>query len=78
MSSNAAFYHVLRGNPFTAYGETLVMVVQTMIVVGLIWWWKEEPGRIGKGEMGLALGLYLGYLFVVFRGEINYVLWKVM
>ena len=70
MYSNAAFYNVLRGNPFTAYGETLVVQIQTVGVVALIWRYKEDP-RIGKGKMGLALAAFMVYLILVFQGE-NY------
>ena len=70
MYSNAAFYNLLRGNPFTAYGETLVVVFQTMVVVGLIWWFSRDgKDRVGVEKMGLVVGGYLVYLFVVFRGK---------
>lgn len=62
--SNAAFYNILRGNPFTAYGETFTVLLQTMVVVGAIWYY--EP-KIGMSNMAIALATYLVYLFVVFQ-----------
>lgn len=68
MYSNAAFYNILRGNPFTAYGETFVVQLQTMIIVGLIWLWKDDP-KVGGDKIGAVLGAFMLYLFVVFKGE---------
>jgi hypothetical protein len=65
--SNAAFYNILRGNPFTAYGETLSVLLQTMVVISLIW--AYEP-KIGKLNIVATLAAYLMYLVVVFQGKI--------
>ncbi|KAL7521857.1 hypothetical protein ACHAWX_006545, partial [Stephanocyclus meneghinianus] len=66
--SNAAFYNLLGGNPFTAYGETMVLVIQTIVIVLLIFWFRRDGSdTIGLQQMGLVLGGYLVYLFVVFR-----------
>lgn len=64
--SNAAFYNILRGNPFTAYGETFLVLLQTMVVISLIW--AYEP-KIGKANIVAALFAYCIYLFVVFQGK---------
>lgn len=72
MYSNAAFYNLLRGNAFTAYGETMMLVFQTLIIVALVFWFRRTGGdKIGVGQMGFALGGYLVYLFVVFRGKMS-------
>ena len=65
MYSNAAFYNILRGNPFTAYGETFMVKLQALIVVALIW--SYEP-KIGRSNIALAILGYCAYLFVVFQG----------
>lgn len=62
--SNAAFYNILRGNPFTAYGETFMVLLQTMIVVASMWIF--EP-KLRGASMVLALLTYGVYLFVVFQ-----------
>ncbi|KAL3762547.1 hypothetical protein ACHAWU_002419 [Discostella pseudostelligera] len=62
--SNAAFYNILRGNPFTAYGETFSVLLQTMVVISLIW--AYEP-KIGKADIVAAVAAYCTYLFGVFR-----------
>ncbi|KAL7484462.1 hypothetical protein ACHAW6_010100 [Cyclotella cf. meneghiniana] len=68
MYSNAAFYNLLGGNPFTAYGETMVLVIQTIVIVMLIFWFRRNGSdKIGLRQMGLVLGGYLVYLIVVFR-----------
>jgi len=66
MYSNAAFYNILRGNPFTAYGETFMVLVQTFIVVNLIWFYDA---KIGSGNIALACATYAAYCFLVFQGE---------
>mmetsp|Transcript_19205 Transcript_19205/g.40508 ORF Transcript_19205/g.40508 Transcript_19205/m.40508 type:complete len:258 (-) Transcript_19205:199-972(-) len=64
MYSNAAFYNILRGNPFTAYGETFSVTLQTLIVVALIWYYEPKIGRI---DIAVAVAAYCAYLFVVFQ-----------
>lgn len=64
MYSNAAFYNILRGNPFTAYGETFMVLVQTFIVVNLIWFYDA---KIGSGNIALACATYAAYCFLVFQ-----------
>jgi hypothetical protein len=78
--SNAAFYNVLRDNPFSAYGETLTVLLQTMIVVLLLWYY-ESLRKEGENNSGLILPLmmrkdvlfallaYCVYLYVVFYGK---------
>ena len=70
MYSNAAFYNYLRGNPFTAYGETMSLVFQTWVIVGLIFWFRGsgDDDKIGIGHMTFIFAGYLMYLFVVFQG----------
>ena len=67
MYSNAAFYNLQRGNPFTAYGETFMVMIQTLIVVVMIWMYGEK--KVGIGDVVVVLGGYIVYLFVVFYGE---------
>lgn len=69
MYSNAAFYNLLRGNPFTAYGETMSLVLQTLVIVALIFWFRRSGSdKLGIGQFLVAVLAYLVYLFVVFRG----------
>ena len=64
MYSNAAFYNILRGNPFTAYGETFSVLIQQMVVVSLIWAYSK-PNI--KKDIILALFGYTLYLVGVFQ-----------
>ena len=73
MYSNAAFYNLRRGNPFTAYGETFMVMVQTVVVVLMIWRYGEEKKGGRTNNVGVVCGAYLVYLFVVFYGESMYV-----
>ena len=71
MYSNAAFYNYLKGNPFTAYGETMSLVFQTWVIVGLIFWFRSSgDDKISVGHMAFTFAGYLLYLFVVFQGNI--------
>ena len=73
MYSNAAFYNILNGNPFTAYGETFSVLLQQMIVVTLIWYYSSTTQSttttqiIGKKDVMLAIVAYGIYLYVVFQ-----------
>ncbi|KAL3827126.1 hypothetical protein ACHAXA_002361 [Cyclostephanos tholiformis] len=80
--SNASFYNILRGNPFSAFGETFTVLLQTMIVVVLFWHYHDDYGdednsangsmrrrwrmRGGVMDIAFALATYCAYLFVVF------------
>lgn len=35
--ATSVIYHVLKHNPFRAYGESVVVLVQTLVMVGLLW-----------------------------------------
>ena len=64
MYSNAAFYNLRRGNPFTAYGETFMVMVQTVMVVILMWVYSGD--KMKKRNVALVCVGYMIYLFVVF------------
>mmetsp|Transcript_14030 Transcript_14030/g.30479 ORF Transcript_14030/g.30479 Transcript_14030/m.30479 type:complete len:257 (+) Transcript_14030:105-875(+) len=65
MYCNSAFYGILRGNPFTAYGENAVVALQTAIMATLIWKYRDPvvtmPQRIA------AVAGFATYTFVVFK-----------
>jgi mannose-P-dolichol utilization defect protein 1 len=65
MYSNAAFYCVRLGHPFTAYGETLLITIQTVFVVILMWKYKVEP-TVTMKERLIATSMFAVYLSVVF------------
>jgi len=62
--SNAALYNMLRGNPFTAYGETFNVLLQSLAVAGLTWRYDPHQGRLVN--IALLVAAYCGYLAVVF------------
>jgi len=66
MYANAALYSLRRGNPFTAYGETLLITLQSIIVVILMWRYQSEPAPIPIRERLLATFLFAAYLTLVF------------
>ena len=70
--SNAAFYNVLGGNPFSAYGETFTVLLQTM-VVAILFWIYDENDR-GRRDAAFASTAYCAYLYGVFYGERDYYL----
>jgi len=64
MYSNAAFYSALRGNPFTAYGETALITIQTVGVILLMWKFKKDP-EISTRERILATVAFMVYVALV-------------
>ena len=66
--SNAAFYNVLGGNPFSAYGETFTVLLQTLVVAILFWIYDARDNR-GRRDAVFASAAYCAYLFGVFHGE---------
>jgi mannose-P-dolichol utilization defect protein 1 len=65
MYSNAALYCVRLGHPFTAYGETLLIAAQTLMVIMLMWKFKVEP-KISMKERSIVTALFVVYIAVVF------------
>lgn len=65
MYSNAAFYGVLRGNPFTSYGENLIVTLQTIGVVMILWKYKNDPA-ISISQRMMAIAFYIAYASAVF------------
>jgi hypothetical protein len=56
--SNASLYNILRGNPFSAYGETFTVLLHTMIVAALFWRYRcdDEDDDDDDGGGGDARG----------------------
>jgi mannose-P-dolichol utilization defect protein 1 len=64
MYANSAFYSVLKGNPFTTYGENLIVTFQTMIVCVLCWVYAVP--KISISQRLMAIAVFAVYLFGVF------------
>lgn len=66
MYSNGAYYGILRGIPFTAWGENGIMTFQSLCIALLLWKYKDDPPFTAKQKLK-SFFAYLFYLFVVFR-----------
>mmetsp|Transcript_37946 Transcript_37946/g.113364 ORF Transcript_37946/g.113364 Transcript_37946/m.113364 type:complete len:260 (-) Transcript_37946:168-947(-) len=64
MYANAAFYGLLRGNPFTAWGENGIMTLQAIGICFLLWKYKDEP-KVDQNERLIAAAGFGAYVFVV-------------
>jgi PQ loop repeat. len=65
MYANAAFYSYLQGNPFAAYGETLLITIQTVMVILLMWKFKVEP-KVTMKERTIVSAIFAIYVSIVF------------
>lgn len=74
MYSNAAFYNLRRGNPFTAYGEVFMVMLQTVMVVIMIWMYGEDTRRSTVAVVCAAYVVYLIVVFYVLTDDTLYVL----
>ncbi|KAL9180426.1 hypothetical protein ACHAXT_008396 [Thalassiosira profunda] len=74
MYSNASFYNILQGNPFTAYGETFMVLLQIMVVVSLIWTYEPQIGMANKVAALASYGVYVFLVFQVLTPETQYIL----
>lgn len=63
MYANAAFYSIRRGNPFTAYGETALITAQSLIVILLMWTYREPKPSIR--ERGAYISFCTLYVYLV-------------
>lgn len=64
MYANSAFYGLLRGNPFTAWGENGIMTVQAIGICFLLWKYKDDP-KISQKERMTASAIFALYVFLV-------------
>ena len=78
MYGNSAFYSVLKGNPFTAYGETLILTFQSMAVCVLCWIYAVPRINIPQRLLAIfAFGVYLYVVFFLLTPEYYYILMSV-
>uniref|UniRef100_A0A7S1FQM3 Mannose-P-dolichol utilization defect 1 protein homolog n=1 Tax=Corethron hystrix TaxID=216773 RepID=A0A7S1FQM3_9STRA len=62
MYSNAVIYSILCGNPFTAWGETAVNLVQCFVLVHLLWKYPSSVGSaVSVRERLLFLSATMAY-----------------
>lgn len=58
--ATSVIYHILKGNPIRAYGESIVILVQTMIMVGLLWRYggvDDDDVLAGDDARGVSNGV---------------------
>lgn len=64
MLTNSAAYGMLEGHPFTAYGETITLWIQSAVVVVLLW--KYAPKESSSSEPWQASIAFLVYTVSIF------------
>jgi mannose-P-dolichol utilization defect protein 1 len=52
--ANGAFYGLLEGHPLTAFGENVAMLIQTIVIIFLVWSFASKPVAVSMQERGLA------------------------
>jgi len=68
MYANAAFYSVLKGNPFTTYGENLILTFQSVLVCILCWNYAiPKISIMQRLSATVVFGIYLFLVFVVLK-----------
>ena len=55
--ATSVMYHVLKGNPIRAYGESVVVLFQTLVMVGLLWRFGTDEEVVVAGESGSGEGV---------------------
>lgn len=73
MYANSAFYGFLSGHPFTAYGETGALLIQT-IVIALILWQLSAVSMKEKATVGLAASIYIFLVTTLLPADLYYLL----
>lgn len=54
----AVMYNFLQENPFTSYGEMVIITVQNLILVLLLWTYMKPPASMGT--IAAVLGAFIG------------------
>jgi len=63
MYANGASYGTLSGHPFSAYGENVALLIQSIVIVLLIW--KFSTPAVSMGERGIVVAVAAIYLVTV-------------
>ena len=58
LSTTAVVYNYLRGNPFISYGETFIILVQNLILVGMLWTYSIPIPKVGT--IIIVLCIFMG------------------
>jgi uncharacterized protein YhhL (DUF1145 family) len=74
--ANMAFYGIKEGHPFTAFGENVAILVQSLAIIMLIWRFENKPvvGFMERAMVILFGVLYTLAVFLALPNERNYLL----
>eukprot|EP00957_Ditylum_brightwellii_P034242 2596659-Ditylum_brightwellii.AAC.1 len=61
---NSAFYGILRGNPFTAYGENFAVAIQSLVITVMLWQFQKDPAFTMQ-QKATATTIFAGYVIFV-------------
>ena len=84
--ANTAAYGMLEGHPFTSYGEVVALLIQSILIVALLWQYSNNDpvpiSHVERSVVGLISVVYVLVLSLVWPSEWNFVLlassWPVM
>ena len=63
---HAATYSISQNIPFSVYGESLIILVQNIVIIMMFWVYSKE---IGVVEKLVLFVLFNSYAFVLFQGK---------
>lgn len=66
MYLNTSTYGIHNQMPFSVYGENLIILVQSLIIVLLFWAYSKDIGSVEKAFVGSLIG---GYGFVLLQDK---------
>jgi mannose-P-dolichol utilization defect 1 len=56
MYANSAYYSLLSGFPFTAYGENAVLLIQSVAIVMMLWQYADVPVSFKQRTVAATMG----------------------
>lgn len=65
MYTNGALYGFLQGHPFTAYGENIALVLQSIVITVMMWTYSATPKSSGISMQERLIAGILYSLFVL-------------
>jgi len=75
MYSNAAFYSMLKHNPFTSWGENAVLAVQTVLIAFLMWhYYIPKIGYVHRISAAATFTLYITFVLYILTPQYYYLL----
>jgi mannose-P-dolichol utilization defect protein 1 len=73
--ANGALYGLLLGHPFTAYGENVALLLQSVVIIAMMWQFATPPkAALDRLMVALGFALYVAVTTMILPKDSHYLL----